>query len=74
MATDNPSLIISVSAFGFGDSVVINEHQYAQQALTPTVIIEDPCQKLFLYGERALQERTGYGFALKDDYSCFTLV
>ena len=74
MATDNPSLIISVSAFGFGDSVVINEHQYAQQALTPTVIIEDPCQKLFLYGERALQERTGSGFALKDDYSCCTLV
>ncbi len=74
MAADNSSLIISVSAFGFGDSVVINGHQYAQQALTPTVIIEDPHQKLFLYGERALHERTGAGLGLTDDAQCSTMV
>lgn len=69
MATDKQSLIISVSAFGFGDSVVINGHQYAQQALTPTVIIEDPKQKLFLYGERAIKERTGAGFYGEQAYT-----
>ena len=62
MATDNPSLIISVSAFGFGDSVVINGQAYVQEAPDPSVIIEDPNQKLFLYGERAMKERSGADF------------
>ena len=74
MAADNSSLIISVSAFGFGDSVVINGQQYAQEAPAPSVIIEDPHQKLFLYGERALHERTGAGLGLTDDAQCNTMV
>lgn len=62
MATDNPSLIISVSAFGFGDSVVINGQAYVQEAPGPSVIVEAPNQKLFLYGERAMKERSGADF------------
>lgn len=62
MATDNPSLIISVSAFGFGDSVVINGQAYVQEAPCPSVIVEAPNQKLFLYGERAMKERSGADF------------
>lgn len=74
MAADNQSLIVSVSAFGFGDSVVINGQQYAQQAPAPSVIIEDLSQKLFLYGERALHERTGAGLSLGDDAHSCTMV
>ena len=83
MAADNPDLIISVSAFGFGDSITINGRSYAEEALTPSVIIEDPSQKLYLYGERALHERSGAGLAFKDegagpvfkdDATCCTLV
>lgn len=84
MAADNPNLIISVSAFGFGDSVTINGHAYPEEALTPSVIIEDPSHKLYLYGARARHERTGAGLtiaadedtglSLKDDAACCTLV
>ncbi|HIV54821.1 MAG TPA: hypothetical protein H9898_03455 [Candidatus Anaerobiospirillum stercoravium] len=83
MAQDNPRLIVSVSAFGFGDSVYINEatlqagteqmiNETPQQAETeqmsgamlPSIIIEDPSHKTYLYGKRALNERTGSGLQL----------
>lgn len=83
MAQDNPRLIVSVSAFGFGDSVYINEatllagteqmiNEAPQQAETeqmsgamlPSIIIEDPSHKTYLYGQRALNERTGSGLQL----------
>lgn len=59
MAQDNPRTIISVSAFGFGDS--INGRLIAPDATTPSVIIEDPDHKVFLYGQRAQNERTSSG-------------
>lgn len=59
MAQDNPRTIISVSAFGFGDS--INGQPMVKDATTPSVIIEDPDHKVFLYGQRAQTERTSSG-------------
>lgn len=70
MAQDNPRTIISVSAFGFGDS--INGQPMVKDATTPSVIIEDPDHKVFLYGQRAQTERTSSGLSSTMKASAFS--
>lgn len=57
------STIVSVSAFGFADTVSINGVCFQPNSSLPAVIIEDRQNSLFLYGAAALKERTGLGLS-----------
>ena len=61
--------IISISAFGFADTVVIDGKVYTQDSNLPSVVIEDRSNKLYMYGQDALYERTGIGLSDHDRYS-----
>lgn len=61
--------IISISAFGFADTIVIDGKVYMQESNLPSVVIEDRENKLYMYGQDAQYERTGIGLSNKDHYS-----
>ena len=61
--------IISISAFGFADTIVIDGKVYMQDSNLPSVVIEDRENKLYMYGQDALYERTGIGLSDNDHYS-----
>ena len=61
--------IICISAFGFADTVVIDDKVYVQDSNLPSVVIEDRDSKLNMYGQDALYERTGIGLSDNDHYS-----
>lgn len=61
--------IICISAFGFADTVVIDGKAYVQDTHLPSVVIEDRDNKLYMYGQDALYERTGIGLSDNDHYS-----
>ena len=61
--------IICISAFGFADTVFIDGKVYVQDTHLPSVIIEDRDNKLYMYGQDALYERTGIGLSDNDHYS-----
>lgn len=61
--------IISISAFGFADTIVIDGKVYMQDSNLPSVVIEDSENKLYMYGQDALYERTGIGLSDNDHYS-----
>ena len=61
--------IISISAFGFADTVVIDDKVYVRDSNLPSVVIEDRDNKLYMYGQDALYERTGIGLSGNDHYS-----
>ncbi len=64
--------IISISAFGFADTIVIDGKVYMQDSNLPSVVIEDSENKLYMYGQDAQYERTGIGLSNKDHYSSRT--
>ena len=54
--------IVSISAFGFADTVCIVEETMSVDTHLPAVVIEDHKNKLFIYGaDEAIDERTGLG-------------
>lgn len=53
--------IISISAFGFADTVLIGGSIMTYAESLPAVVIEDQKNKLFMYGADAIYERTGLG-------------
>ena len=61
--------IISISAFGFADTIVIDGKVYMQDSNLPSVVIEDRENKLYMYGQDALYDRTGIGLSDNDHYS-----
>ncbi len=63
--------IVSISAFGFADTVFIGKAMLPSKEPLPAVVIEDQKNKLFMYGADAIYERTGLG--LEDgDTSSYT--